>query len=372
MPQKKIVVGMSGGVDSSVTAQLLKEQGHEVIGLFMKNWEDTTPDGQCHVEKDFEDVKKVCEKIGIPYYPVNFVQEYQEKVFKEFLDELKAGYTPNPDILCNKEIKFNVFLKMAEKLGADFLATGHYARIGEDFSLLKGSDPTKDQSYFLYTLDEEILKKVLFPIGHLEKKILRDLARASGLPTAEKKDSTGICFVGKRNFAEFIGKYLPYEKGPIIDIDTKKQVGAHQGVAYYTLGQRKGLRIGGKGNAWFVVDKDVKNNILYVGQGENHPALFSHSLTCSHISWVHKTAPQLPCLIQAKIRYRQEDQSGIIEKIEEGVATVNFLQAQRAITPCQAIVFYEGNRCLGGGKILSRGPSLFEIQEKPSLLSVSL
>ncbi|MFY7843341.1 MAG: tRNA 2-thiouridine(34) synthase MnmA [Rhabdochlamydiaceae bacterium] len=347
-----VIVGMSGGVDSSVTALLLKQQGYNVISLFMKNWEEKNAQGVCLAEQDYEDVRKVCDQIDIPYYGVNFVEEYQNQVFAYFLKDLQAGYTPNPDVLCNREIKFKVFLEKAKQLGADFLATGHYARIlqGENHHFLqKGKDPHKDQSYFLYTLKETILKNVLFPIGNYHKKEIREIAKKHHLATADKKDSTGICFIGKRNFKQFLQNYLPYQKGEFKTL-SGKTVGHHEGTAYYTIGQRKGLGIGGQGDAWFVVDKDVSQNLIFVEQGHDHPSLYQLTLTASDLSWVNES-PSIPFQCTAKIRYRQEDQPCYIEKIEDGIAHVRFLNPQRAITPHQSIVFYQNDRCLGGGLI---------------------
>ena len=291
---KTVVVGMSGGVDSSVAALLLKEQGYNVIGMFMKNWED---DDECHATKDFEDALLVCEKLGIAFYSVNFIKEYKERVFNQFLEEYKKGLTPNPDILCNKEIKFNLFLEKAKKLNADYLATGHYAKnliIDKKHYLAKGDDLSKDQSYFLYTLNNEILKNVMFPLGtSFYKKKIRGIAKKNDLITHSKKDSTGICFIGKRDFRPFLGKFIGFKEGNIETLD-HKIVGKHQGIAFYTLGQRKGLCIGGKGDAWFVVDKDIKKNILIVAQGKNHPALFCDDLITKDLSWVAKDTPKLP------------------------------------------------------------------------------
>lgn len=350
--KKKIVVGMSGGVDSSVSALLLKEQGHEVIGLFMKNWEEKDPAGQCVSSHDFDDMVKVCNQIGIPYYTVNFVQEYWDSVFSHFLNELKMGYTPNPDILCNREIKFKIFLEKALSLGADFLATGHYAQI-HNGKLMKSVDLEKDQTYFLYTLHSSTLEKVLFPVGHLPKKEVRAIAKKHGLATSEKKDSTGICFIGERNFKQFLSQYIPYQTG-VFQTLAGKSVGKHDGAAYYTIGQRKGLKIGGPGDAWFVVGKDIQKNVVFVEQGEDHPALYQDSLIATDISWVG-APPSLPCRCWAKIRYRQADQECLIEKIEDGKIYVSFPKPQRAITPRQSIVFYDQNTCLGGAIILEKG-----------------
>jgi tRNA-specific 2-thiouridylase len=349
MGQKTVVVGMSGGVDSSVAALLLKAQGHRVIGLFMKNWEELDERGVCKSSVDYADVVAVCNTINIPYYTVNFVQEYQERVFRHFLEELKAGHTPNPDILCNKEIKFNVFFHKARQLGADFLATGHYCRRDEEGRLLKGVDPGKDQSYFLYTLHTPLLNQVLFPLGELCKGEVREIARAHHLPTAAKKDSTGICFIGKRDFKEFTSQYLGYHPG-VMQTLQGKVVGEHDGVAFYTLGQRKGLGIGGAGDAWFVVGKDPKRNILFVEQGDDHPALYRETLSATDLSWVGATPPT-PLSCMAKIRYRQADEPCTLLSIEEGRASVHFSNLQRAATSGQSIVFYQGDVCLGGGII---------------------
>lgn len=349
---KTVVVGMSGGVDSSVSAFLLKQQGYRVIGLFMKNWEEENLHGTCKSAQDFEDVVSVCTQLDIPYYSVNFVKEYQELVFNEFLTELKLGHTPNPDVLCNREIKFKVFLEKALQIGADYLATGHYAQIDrENGRLLKGDDPNKDQSYFLYTLSQDVLKKVLFPIGNLEKSEVRKIAQQLNLCTHDKKDSTGICFIGKRDFKEFISQYIPYQKGNFENLKGEV-VGAHVGAAYYTIGQRKGIGIGGAGDAWFVVRKDIARNVVVVEQGTDHPSLYSKSLIANNLSWVGK-APSTPFACKAKIRYRQADQDCIIEKIEGDLIYVTFLEPQRAVTVRQSVVFYDGSVCLGGAMILS-------------------
>lgn len=347
---KCVAIGMSGGVDSSVSALLLKQQGFDVIGLFMKNWEETSH-GVCTQTSDFEDVVKVCQLLNIPYYSLNFVEEYWDRVFSDFLSELKLGYTPNPDILCNREIKFKVFFEKAKQLGADYLATGHYCQIGsnhEKKTLLKGKDPGKDQSYFLYTLKESILDEILFPIGHLYKSEVRQLAKEYGLPTHDKKDSTGICFIGKRDFKEFLSNYIPYQPGNFQTLEGKI-VGRHDGAAYYTIGQRKGLGIGGSGEAWFVVSKDMSQNVVIVEQGTDHPALYAHRLIAKNSSFV-SSLPEAPLHCKAKIRYRQEDQDCIIQSIEADQITVTFLTPQRAITPRQSIVFYDGEVCPGGGR----------------------
>ena len=340
--EKTVVVGMSGGVDSSVSAWLLKQQGYRVIGLFMKNWEECDEQGVCRASEEYEDVVRVCGQLGIPYYSVNFVKEYRETVFKQFVADYQAGLTPNPDVLCNREIKFKVFLEKALELGADFLATGHYCRL-EGRNLLKGSDPAKDQSYFLYAVDRAAFDRVLFPVGHLTKKEVRAMARKAGLATAEKKDSTGICFIGKRDFQPFLAQYVGLKRGLFKTLDGTA-VGEHEGMAFYTLGQRKGMGLGGEGDAWYVVGKDREANVVYVERGADHPALFSKGLKAKEFSWT----PAVPLRCKAKVRYRQEDQWCTI--LEEQVV---FDEPQRAVTPGQSIVFYEGDICLGGAVISS-------------------
>lgn len=347
MSKPTVIVGMSGGVDSSVSALLLKEQGYHVIGLFMKNWEE---DGICPAAVDYEDVSEVCRKIGISYYTVNFAKEYRENVFSDFLKESLAGRTPNPDILCNREIKFKVFFEKAKELGADFLATGHYCRL-RDGQLVKGADPNKDQTYFLCAVKEPVLRSVLFPIGHLPKPKVREIALENGLCTAGKKDSTGICFVGKRDFKEFLSEHLQATPGDFKTLDGKV-IGRHDGIPYYTIGQRKGLMIGGPGEAWFVVGKDLERNIVYIEQGENHPALFSQCLKADQISWVAGDPPsKWPYRCHAKVRYRQVDKPCTIIAEENGMLEVHFDEPQRAVTPGQSIVFYQGDICLGGSVI---------------------
>ena len=353
--KKRVVVGMSGGVDSSVTAHLLKEQGYEVIGLFMHNWEESDENGVCSAEQDFTDVKRVCEKLGIPYYSVNFAKEYQERVFAEFLSEYKAGRTPNPDVLCNREIKFGPFLDYALMLGADFIATGHYAKVEEKdgvFYLKKAKDSNKDQTYFLNQLNQNQLSKAMFPVGDMLKPELRELAKSLDLVTATKKDSTGICFIGERNFKNFLQSYLPAQEGEIRTLDGKV-VGKHSGVIYYTLGQRKGLNIGGyaggNGEAWFVVAKDVEKNILYVHQGEDH-LLYSSSCRTEKFNFISgMPAKEFECM--AKFRYRQEDQKVFVRVEDDGSTLITFDEPQRAVTPGQYAVLYLGDICLGGGKI---------------------
>lgn len=354
--EKTVVVGMSGGVDSSVSALLLKNQGYKVIGLFMKNWEEENEEGVCNATLEYEDVVKVCSQLDIPCYALNFAKEYEELVFSHFLKEYKAGYTPNPDILCNREIKFKVLLEKALELGADYLATGHYTQIRKDegkYYLLRGVDKEKDQSYFLYTLKGPILEKVLFPIGHLTKKEVRRIAQENNLVTHAKKDSTGICFIGKRNFKEFLSKYLAITPG---DFENLKGdvIGRHDGCAYYTIGQRKGLKIGGPGEAWFVVAKDISRNVVIIEQGE-HPKLYGKELVATDISWVNEV--ELPLKCSAKIRYRHPDAECFVS-LEDKTLHVTFCAAQKAITPRQSIVFYKDEICLGGAMICTKIESL--------------
>jgi len=351
--ETRVVVGMSGGVDSSVTAYLLKQQGYEVIGVFMKNWDDTDEFGHCTATEDFNDVRRVCDKIGIPYYTVNFEKEYYDRVFRYFLDEYKAGRTPNPDVMCNREIKFKEFLDKALELGADYIATGHYARVAEEdgmFKLLRGVDGNKDQTYFLNQLGQEQLSKSMFPIGHLPKPKVREIALEAELPTAKKKDSTGICFIGEKDFRTFLSAYLPAQPGEMRTLAGEIK-GMHDGLMYYTLGQRSGLGIGGAGDPWFVVDKDVKNNILYVEQGVNHPKLWSDGLFATDIRWVAERAPGEVFECMAKFRYRQPDQKVTVIMRSATEADVIFAGQQKAVTPGQAVVFYRGEECLGGGTI---------------------
>ena len=345
----KIAVGMSGGVDSSVSALILKEMGYDVVGIFMKNWEDDEDD-PCPAKQDYEDALAVAEKIGIPLYAFNFSQEYWDRVFTLFLDDLKAGYTPNPDILCNREIKFSVLFDKAKSLGVEKIATGHYARVTENNELSRGIDQGKDQSYFLYTLKDHILENVLFPIGALEKSLVREKAKKAGLDVATKRDSTGICFIGKRNFKEFLSKYMPPTKG-VFQTPEGEVVGEHDGAWYYTIGQRKGMGIGGAGDAWFVADKDIKTHTVTVVQGENHPLLFSNELVATDITWITRP-PSLPFKCSAKIRYRQSDQLCTIYAAPNDTIKVKFDTPQRAVTPCQSVVFYKENICLGGGVII--------------------
>ena len=353
---KTVVVGMSGGVDSSVAAMLLKEQGYNVIGLFMLNWEETEDDC-CTAQSDYEDVKRVCNKIGIPYYTINFAKEYMDRVFTYFLEEYKCGRTPNPDVLCNREIKFGPFLEYAKKLGADYIATGHYCDIDHNEDgyhyLLKAVDQNKDQTYFLNQLSQEQLKDVLFPLGKLDKSVVREYAKKYDFVTAEKKDSTGICFIGERNFRKFLKEYLPAKQGDIVDEDGKV-VGKHDGVMYYTIGQRRGLNIGGysggNGDRWFVLEKDVKNNRLIVSQGETDK-LFSVGLVSNKVNWIPKTPHEKQFECYAKFRYRQPDQKVKVTLNDDGTVLVNFAEKQRAVTEGQFVVFYNDTMCLGGGII---------------------
>jgi tRNA-specific 2-thiouridylase len=349
----KVVVGLSGGVDSSVAALRLLEAGHEVCGLFMKNWEEDDEQGYCAALADLDDAQAVADKLGIPLHTINFSYEYWERVFKRFLKEYDAGLTPNPDVLCNREIKFKEFLEHATTLDADAIATGHYAGVQAGpggHALLRGRDRNKDQSYFLYTLGQHQLSRALFPLSGTDKPSVRREARRAGLATSDKKDSTGICFIGERRFREFLRAYLEPDPGTIRDLDDRV-LGGHDGLMYYTLGQRQGLGIGGAGEAWYVVRKDPDNNVLYVAQGHDHPALLSTWLSAGELSWVAGSAPGVPFRCTAKTRYRQPDQDCIIDSIDGGICRVRFKLPQRAVTPGQSVVFYQGEECLGGGVI---------------------
>lgn len=348
-----VVVGMSGGVDSSVAAYLLKQQGYNVIGLFMLNWEETGEDGACTAESDYTDVMRVCSALDIPYYSVNFAAQYRERVFAHFLDEYRAGRTPNPDVLCNREIKFGPFREYALSMGADFIATGHYCGIEHlngCHRLKKAADSGKDQTYFLNQVREEQLANVLFPLAELPKPEVRKIAGETGLVTAKKKDSTGICFIGERNFRKFLKEYLPAQSGKIVTLDGET-VGEHIGLMYYTLGQRKGLDLGGKRGEegrWFVVEKDLKNNILYVSHGDEAP-LYSKACKVSGLNWIG-FSPEKEFECTAKFRYRQPEQK-VKVKLDGEVATVEFAEPQRAVTEGQYAVFYDDTYCLGGGVI---------------------
>lgn len=354
---KRVVVGMSGGVDSSVAAYLLKEQGYEVQCIFMKNWEDDDDEFYCSSEEDFSDAVQVCDLLDLPLHSVNFSKEYRENVFSYFLKEYKSGRTPNPDVLCNKEIKFKFFMEYVLKLGADSIATGHYARINKStdgFQLLKGIDINKDQSYFLYLLGQKELSKTLFPIGEMTKSEVRELANKINLPNSDKKDSTGICFIGERDFKAFLKQYLPVQPGNIITANGKI-VGKHDGLMYYTLGQRKGIGVGGGHGTteepWYVVKKDLANNQLIIGQGHDHPDLYSKNIKAGQLHWITSAPSKIPLDCTAKIRYRQKDQTCTITAIENGIANIKFSENQFAPTPGQSTVFYDGEQCLGGGII---------------------
>ena len=347
-----VVVGMSGGVDSSVAAYLLKQQGFDVVGIFMKNWEENDEDGVCTAAADYADVRSVCETIGIPYYTVNFAKEYLDRVFSYFLEEYQKGRTPNPDVLCNCEIKFKAFLDFALSTGAGLLATGHYCRLNGDKLLLRGADPGKDQSYFLAGLRHEQLERVVFPIGDICKSEVRRIAKEQNFSNALKKDSTGVCFIGERNFKQFLMQYLPAQKGDIVD-ERGRKVGTHDGLMYYTLGQRRGLGIGGRndgtGESWFVIGKDLNRNLLIVQQGE-HEELYSTSLDATAVNWIANEPPARSFSCTAKFRYRQTDQNVTVHVFGRG-AHVVFEKPQRAVTPGQWVVFYDGDLCLGGGPI---------------------
>lgn len=353
----RVVVGLSGGVDSSVAALLLKKQGYDVECIFMKNWDE--PDAEyCTTEQDYKDAVRVSISLGVPLHTVNFVKEYREKVFSYFLEEYKAGRTPNPDILCNREIKFKAFLEYALDLGAEFIATGHYAitsKSNGSVQLLKGSDANKDQSYFLYALNQGQLSKASFPLGEMTKLDVRSMAEKYNLHTHDKKDSTGICFIGEqKHFTTFLKKYFPNNPGDIKSIDGKS-CGFHDGLVFYTIGQRKGLGIGGVHGTddlpWYVAEKNMDTNELIVAQGRNHPSLYAKELTAHQLHWISGIEPEIPASIWAKVRYRQKDEKCTIDSISDGMATVTFSNPVFAITPGQSIVFYEGDVCLGGAVI---------------------
>ena len=346
----RVVVGMSGGVDSSVAAYLMKQQGHEVLGVFMNNWEEKDDRGVCTSQKDWDDVRRVCDVIDIPYYSVNFAREYKERVFAHFLEEYQKCRTPNPDVLCNREIKFNVFLNFAETLGAEKLVTGHFANLGrqgDKVTLLRAKDENKDQTYFLYMLGQRALSRACFPVGGLLKSEVREIARQQGLPTSEKKDSTGVCFIGERDFRAFLKTYLPAQGGDMVD-ESGKVVGHHEGLMYYTLGQRRGLGIGGGGNGqrWFVIEKDVKHNRLIVSQGEDD-RLYTPRAEASEATWISGEAPggEVECMV--RLSHRQPLQKCRIQISGEKVH-MEFDRPQRAVTPGQSAVFYQGDVCLGG------------------------
>lgn len=359
--QKKVVVGMSGGVDSSVSAYLLLQQGYQVVGLFMKNWEEDDSDEYCSAATDLADAQAVCDKLGIELHTINFAAEYWDNVFEHFLAEYRAGRTPNPDILCNKEIKFKAFLEFAaEDLGADYIATGHYVRrqdVDGKSRLLRGVDDNKDQSYFLYTLSHEQVAQSLFPVGELEKPEVRRIAEELALATAKKKDSTGICFIGERKFRDFLARYLPAQPGDIITVDGEV-IGKHQGLMYHTLGQRKGLGIGGMKDGgeepWYVVDKDLIANRLIVAQGHDHPSLFSTGLIAQQLHWVDRNEVTETFRCTVKTRYRQQDIPCTVIPLGPDRLEVCFDEPVGAVTPGQSAVFYQGEVCLGGGIIEER------------------
>ncbi|WP_224745750.1 tRNA 2-thiouridine(34) synthase MnmA [Neiella litorisoli] len=363
--EKRVIVGMSGGVDSSVSAYLLKQQGYQVEGLFMKNWEEDDTDEYCSAAEDLADAQAVCDKLDIELHTINFAAEYWDRVFEYFLAEYKAGRTPNPDIMCNKEIKFKAFLDFAcEDLGADYIATGHYVRrrqIDGRWQMLRGLDNNKDQSYFLYTLGEEHVARTLFPVGELEKPEVRRIAEEQDLITAKKKDSTGICFIGERKFTDFLKRYLPAQPGNIVSVDGEA-MGQHQGLMYHTLGQRKGLGIGGRKDAstdpWYVVDKNIETNELIVAQGAEHPRMFSNGLIAEQQHWVSREPLSGPTRCTVKTRYRQQDLPATATPIEDGKVEVVFDEPQTAVTPGQSVVFYQQEVCLGGAIIdqLIRSP----------------
>ena len=357
MSKEKIIIGISGGVDSAVAALLLKQQGYQVEALFMKNWEEDDTDEYCSATVDLADAQQVCDRLDIPLHSVNFATEYWDRVFEYFLDEYKSGRTPNPDIMCNREIKFKAFLDYALSLGANRIATGHYVQnrtIKNGTELLRGLDENKDQSYFLYALNSYQLSKALFPVGHLHKPQVRQLAEENGFDVFNKKDSTGICFIGERKFKDFLQQFLPAQPGEIQTLEGNT-IGSHSGLMYYTMGQRQGLGIGGLKNSseqpWFVAAKDLDNNILIVTQGHDHPALLNTHCEIQSLHWINNMDIQLPFSCTAKIRYRQQDQPCTITAIDDDSATVEFSQPQRAITPGQALVFYDQQVCLGGGTI---------------------
>ena len=355
---KKVIVGISGGVDSSVSAYLLQQQGYQVEGLFMKNWEEDDTDEYCSAADDLRDAQAVCDKLGIKLHSINFAAEYWDNVFEYFLDEYKAGRTPNPDIICNKEIKFKAFLEFAaEALNADYIATGHYVRrreVGGQWQLLRGLDDNKDQSYFLYTLGSEHVAQTLFPVGELEKPEVRRIALEQDLVTHNKKDSTGICFIGERKFKDFLAKYLPAQPG-VIETCEGEVIGKHDGLMYHTLGQRKGLQIGGLTNhgeaPWYVVDKDVERNVLIVGQGSDHPRLFSNGLLASQAHWNDRLGPQQITKLTVKTRYRQTDIACTLYPAGPDQVRVIFDEPQSSVTPGQSAVFYQDEVCLGGAII---------------------
>ncbi|MCF6776619.1 tRNA 2-thiouridine(34) synthase MnmA [Thiotrichales bacterium 19X7-9] len=357
MMSKKVILGLSGGVDSSVSALRLLEAGYDVTAVFMKNWEEDDNDEYCSASEDISDAEAICQKLNIPFKKINFASEYWDYVFEYFLKEYKAGRTPNPDILCNKEIKFKAFLEYAYMLGGQYIATGHYVRkdfYNGKYRLLKGLDPQKDQSYFLCALNQQQLEPAIFPIGEIEKSQVRAIAEKAGLITHNKKDSTGICFIGERKFKDFLNRYIPAQPGNIED-ELGNVIGKHDGLMYYTLGQRQGLGIGGVKNRpeapWFSAKKDLERNVLVAVQGTDHPLLFSQNLKANQFNWILDAPPKSEFQCQAKVRYRQSDQNCTVKVLDSGNIEVSFEQPQRAITPGQSVVLYDGDICLGGGVI---------------------
>ena len=362
---KRVVLGLSGGVDSAVAAYLLKKQGYEVICVFMRNWDSslnndilgnpTNDDDVCPQEKDYQDAQAVASHLGLEIRRVDFIKEYWDQVFTYFLEEYAKGRTPNPDILCNKHIKFKAFLDYAKSIDADYIATGHYARVvhteGKESVMLRGVDNNKDQTYFLCQLNQNQLNNSLFPIGELTKPEVRQIAEELDLPVAHKKDSTGICFIGERDFREFLKNYIPAKSGKMVDIVSKKVIGEHQGIMYYTIGQRKGLGIGGNGEPWFVVGKDYDKNILYIAQGDSNKWLLSHGAFITDDNWVSATKPEREYDCTSKFTYRQSDNHVSLHFIDETTLYVTFKKPIKAVTPGQAAVFYDGDVCLGGGAI---------------------
>lgn len=376
-PRAEIVVAMSGGVDSSVSALLLQSQGKHICGMFMKNWEEDDRFGTCPAEQDALDAQAVADKLDISLHRRNFAAEYWDYVFENFLAEYRAGRTPNPDILCNREIKFKTFLDHAMDLGAEYIATGHYVRRDCHegvHRLLRGLDPNKDQSYFLYTIGQEQLARTLFPVGELRKPEVRQAAERARLPVHDKKDSTGICFIGERNFREFLGEYIPPSPGEVRTVDDQL-ISTHDGLMYYTLGQRQGLGIGGvrgfPDEPWYVLHKDRESNVLYVGQGHDNPWLYSGMLRAEQLSWVSGSAPQAGERLTAKVRYRQPDQNCKVREIDDVHLVLEFDQPQRAVTAGQSVVLYDGENCLGGGVIdwADTAPALMEMN-RPHRLQV--